>query len=183
MPRVGLGAFPPPAADPGRCWNGLAIASFICALAGIPLFGIITGLVAVVLAVIALGAIRATSQRGLGLALAGLLLGLVDVVGWIALIVMDAPGSGHELPADLHFSELPPDLSVIQELAPPLQRAMRANVLIERHTGLGGAGRQGHRLGSDPATERGDALIVTNRHVVDDDFPASHDRRRSMPTI
>ena len=63
--------------------NGLAIASFVCALAGIPLFGIITGLVAVVLAVIALGAIRTTSQRGLGLALSGLLLGLADVVGWI----------------------------------------------------------------------------------------------------
>ena len=58
---------------PAPGWNGLAIASFICALAGIPLFGIITGLVAVVLAVIALGAIRASSQRGLGLAIAGLL--------------------------------------------------------------------------------------------------------------
>ncbi len=103
-------------------WNGLAIASFICALAGIPLFGIITGMVAVVLAVIALGAIRASSQRGLGLALGGLLLGLVDVVGWIALIVMLLPGFGRELPADLHFSELPPDLSAIRELAPPLQR-------------------------------------------------------------
>lgn len=116
----GGGAFPPPV--PTRAgWNGLAIASFICALAGIPLFGLITGMVAVVLAVIALGAIRASSQRGLGLALGGLLLGLVDVVGWIALIVMLLPGFfSRELPADLHFSEAPPDLSAIRELAPPL---------------------------------------------------------------
>ena len=132
---IGSTAYPPPLpARPG--WNGLAIASFVCALAGIPLFGIITGMVAVVLAVVALGAIRASSQRGLGLALAGLLLGLVDVVGWIALIVMMLPWFGRELPEDLHFTELPPDLSVIQELAPPLQRAMRANVLIERQPGM-----------------------------------------------
>jgi hypothetical protein len=152
--------------------SGLAIASFICGLAGIPLFGIITGFVAVVLAIIALGAIRSTSQRGLGLALAGLLLGMVDVVGWIALIVWMLPLAGRELSADLHFSELPPDLSVIQDLAPPLQRAMRANVLIERHTGLAALG--GKAVGSGVILQMmgGEALIVTNRHVVDDNFPS-----------
>jgi Trypsin-like peptidase domain/Domain of unknown function (DUF4190) len=152
--------------------NGMAIASFICALAGIPLFGIITGFVAVVLAVIALGAIRSTGQRGLGLALVGVLLGLVDVVGWIALIVWMLPLAGRELSADLHFSELPPDLSVIQNLAPPLQRAMRANVLIEHGTGLAALG--GKAVGSGVILQMtgGEALIVTNRHVVDDDFPS-----------
>lgn len=169
--RVGVIHSPPrPTAAAGV--NGLAIASFICALAGIPLFGIITGFVAVVLAVIALGAIRANAQRGLGLALAGLLLGLVDVVGWIALIVWMLPLTGRELSADLHFSELPPDLSVIQDLAPPLQRAMRANVLIERHTGLAALG--GKTVGSGVILQMngGEALIVTNRHVIDDDFPS-----------
>ncbi len=170
----GGGAFPPPV--PTRAgWNGLAIASFICALAGIPLFGLITGMVAVVLAVIALGAIRASSQRGLGLALGGLLLGLVDVVGWIALIVMLLPGFfSRELPADLHFSEAPPDLSAIRELAPPLQRAMRANVLIERHTGIAALGGKAVGSGVILQLSDGEALIVTNRHVVDDEFPASH---------
>ena len=83
------------------------------------------------------------------------------------------PLAGRELAADLHFSELPPDLSVIQELEPPLQRAMRANVLIERQHRAGGAGRKGDRLGVILQIERGEALIVTNRHVVDDDFPSS----------
>jgi hypothetical protein len=170
---AGPGGFPPPL--PARHgWNSLAIASFVCALAGIPLFGIITGIVAVVLAVIALGAIRASSQRGLGLALTGLLLGIADVVGWIALIMMMLPWFGRELPEDLHFSELPPDLSVIQELAPPLQRAMRANVLIERLTGLQALGGKAVGSGVILQITGGEALIVTNRHVVDDDFPASH---------
>ena len=94
--RIGS-AHSPPRPPVAAGVNGLAIASFICALAGIPLFGIITGFVAVVLAVIALGAIRATSQRGLGLAIAGLLLGMVDVVGWIALIVWMLPLAGRQL--------------------------------------------------------------------------------------
>jgi S1-C subfamily serine protease len=168
-----MAAFPPPV--PTRTgWNGLAIASFITALAGIPLFGLITGMVAVVLAAVALGAIRGSSQRGLGLALAGLLLGLVDVVGWIALIVIMLPGFGRDLPADLHFTEVPPDLSAIRELAPPLQRAMRANVLIERQTGLQALGGKAVGSGVILQLSDGEALIVTNRHVVDDEFPASN---------
>ena len=70
---------------------------------------------------------------------------------------------------------------MIQELEPPLQRAMRANVLIERSGGLGGPGRQGDRLGVILQIDRGEALIVTNRHVVDDDFP-SRATTTTMPT-
>ena len=171
---IGGVGFPPPLPTQRLRWNGLAIASFVCALAGIPLFGIITGMVAVVLAVIALGAIRANSQRGLGLALAGLLLGLVDVVGWIALIMMILPWFGRELADDLRFSEAPPDLAAIRELSPPLQRAMRANVLIERQTGLQALGGKAVGSGVILQLSNGEALIVTNRHVVDDDFPTSH---------
>jgi hypothetical protein len=153
--------------------NRLAIASFICALAGIPLFGIITGLVAVVLAVIALGAIRQSSQRGLSLALSGLLLGLIDIVGWIYILSVVVPWGGHGIAPDLHFSELPPDLSAIQELEPALQRAMRANVLIERRAGLAALGGKAVGSGVILQISGGEALIVTNRHVVDDDFPSS----------
>jgi hypothetical protein len=68
--------------------NRLAIASLICGLAGIPLFGVITGLVAILLGALALAAIRTTAQRGLGLALAGLLLGMVDVVCWVIFLAV-----------------------------------------------------------------------------------------------
>ncbi len=131
--------------------NKLAIASLVCGLAGIPLFGLITGLVAVLLGVLALSAIRASSQRGLWLALAGLMLGIVDVTGWVIFLGMMLTQAG----PDLHFAELAPDMSVIRELEPALQRAMRANVLIERNVGPGGARGQGDRLGSDPPDQRG----------------------------
>ncbi len=150
-------------------FSRLAIASLVCALAGIPLFGAITGLVAILLAVIALGAIRTTQQRGLALALSGLLLGIVDVAGWMVFLsVMLSQAS-----PELKLTEMPPDPSVIQALDPPLQRAMRANVLLERGLGLTSLG--GKVLGSGVIlqVDEGEALIVTNRHVVDDNFPAS----------
>jgi S1-C subfamily serine protease len=148
--------------------SGLAIASFICALAGIPLFGVLTGLVAILLGVLALGAIRSTAQRGLGLALSGLLLGIVDVVGWVVFLTIMLSGHG----PDLHFTELPPDISVIRELEPALQRAMRANVLIERTAGLAALGARAMGSGVILQLRGGEALIVTNRHVVDDSFPS-----------
>jgi S1-C subfamily serine protease len=151
--------------------NRLAIASLVCAIAGIPFFGVITGLVAILLGVLALAAIRTTAQRGLGLALAGVLLGIVDVVGWIVgLAVLLSQGA-----PDLQFADAAPDLAVIHDLEPALQRAMRANVLIERGAGLAGLG--GKAIGSGVILQiaGGEALIVTNRHVVDADFASSRD--------
>ena len=64
-----------------------------------------------------------------GLAMPGLLLGIVDVTGWVI-----SPGwcSWRPHGPTRFFADLPPDMSVIKELEPALQRAMRANVLIER---------------------------------------------------
>ena len=150
----------------------LAIASLICAIAGIPLFGLVTGLVAVLLAVLALGGIQSGARRGLGLAVPGLLLGIVDVAGWAYLLSV-VPWQA--VVADKIFSDPPPDLAAIKELDPPLQRAMRANVLIERQHGLAILGGMAIGSGVILRIERGDALIVTNRHVVDPEFPADND--------
>lgn len=149
--------------------NKLAIAAFVCGLAGIPMFGLLTGLVAALLGAFALASIRASGERGLGLALAGLLLGIADVTGWIILlgILFFRPHP------DLRFAEMPPDMAHIKELEPGLQRAMRANVVIEHGAAFFG----GKSIGSGVilAINGGEALIVTNRHVVDDTFPSSAD--------
>jgi S1-C subfamily serine protease len=163
---VGSASAPAPAGV-----NKLAIASLVCGLAGIPLFGLITGLVAVLLGVLALSAIRVSSQRGLSLALAGLILGIVDVTGWIILLGMLLTQRG----PDLHFAELAPDMAMIKELEPALQRAMRANVLIERRVGAVALGGKAIGSGVILQIKDNEALIVTNRHVVDDDFPSSVD--------
>jgi S1-C subfamily serine protease len=153
--------------------NKLAIAALICGIAGIPFFGLITGLVAVFLAVFALASIRETAQRGLALALAGLILGIVDVAGWIVVLGMVGMWFFTEPHPDLHFADRPPDMSVIKDLEPGLQRAMRANVLIERSVGPAALGGKAIGSGVILKIENGEALIVTNRHVIDDDFPSS----------
>ena len=64
---AGAAALSAASASPTRRFNRLAIASLVCAIAGIPLFGAITGLVAIVLAVSALVVDpRDAAARGLG---------------------------------------------------------------------------------------------------------------------
>ncbi len=150
----------------------LAIASLTCALLGIPFFGI-PGLVAVLLGILALGSIRGGARRGIALAVPGLLLGIVDVAGW-AFLFSQVPWG--QVGSDGIFNhDPPPDLASIQELDPPLQRAMRANVLIERKHGMAFLGGKAIGSGVILKIEGGDALIVTNRHVIDRNFPSDND--------
>jgi S1-C subfamily serine protease len=155
---------PAPPSAPRRT-SRLAIAAAVCAVAGIPLFGLLTGLAAIVMGSLALGAIHTKRQKGTGWALVGVLLGLTDIVGWAVLlgIVFLKPGS--------HVSiDFQPDLTALNDLEPRIGRAMRANVLIESQSGWGRLG--GRAIGSgvilrvDPTAP----VILTNRHVVDPDF-------------
>ncbi len=147
------------------------MASLVCGIAGIPLFGLLTGVVAVLLGVLALGAIQSGARRGLGLAVPGLLLGVVDVGLWAILL------STISLPAMVGEPMMggSPDIDSIRELDAPLQRAMRANVLIERREGLAILGGRAIGSGVILRIDRGEALIVTNRHVVDSKFPSTND--------
>ncbi len=62
-------------------WNRTAVWAFVLAVLGIPLFGLITGIVAMIVGCLALVS-HASNRKGVSLAVLGILLGLVDVVGW-----------------------------------------------------------------------------------------------------
>jgi hypothetical protein len=144
----------------------LAIASFVCALLGIPLFGIVTGLLAIILAAAALSAMAGTRLRGASWAVAGILVGIFDMAGWVVfLIYMFGFGLGG--PGHLQFMNFETDVSALDGLRPEIGRAMRANVLIDSQLGRSGFG--GHGIGSGVIMQfdKGDALVLTNRHVVD----------------
>ncbi len=73
---------PPPAAPEGT--SGLAIVSLICGIVGcIP--GV--GIAAVITGHMALGRIKISGQGGRGMAIAGLILGYLGIVGWIIAIL------------------------------------------------------------------------------------------------
>lgn len=146
--------------------NRLAIASLVLAVAGIPLFGLLTGLVAIVLGSLALGAIRTTRQRGTGLAVVGVILGMGDMIGWMIFLAVTLSQPHRALDID----NFEPDVAAFENLVPHIRRAMKANAWIETEH------RAGVPLGIGSGVvlqmEDGNALIVTNRHVVDPGFDA-----------
>ena len=105
--------------DAPRRVNRLAIASLIVAVLGIPLFGLLTGVVAIVLGSIALGAIHQARGRGTALALTAVLLGVADVVGWAIFLALVL---GHP-PTGLELTDFDPDPAALENLPPRLNRA------------------------------------------------------------
>jgi hypothetical protein len=145
----------------------LAVASLVCAIAGIPLFGVITGIVAVVLASLALGEIHRDRRKGKSMAYMGLFLGLADAAGWVVLLAHlmgGGFGGGRSSPRTADFRLDPHQLDA---LPAPIARAMRANVLLTGHRGI-----TGEVVGSGIILRiaEGKAEILTNRHVVDPDY-------------
>jgi S1-C subfamily serine protease len=144
---------------PPRRWNRAAVAAFIVALLGIPLFGLVTGLVAIVIACIALAG-HSHYRRGMALAVAAIVIGLFDVVGW-AIVLSSYFGSGH---AAVAMDELTLDPESLDELPARIARAMRANVVVQSAAGFG---RSAMGSGVVLQVRDGMAHIVTNRHTVD----------------
>ncbi|WP_285568149.1 DUF4190 domain-containing protein [Streptomyces sp. RTGN2] len=77
-----------PAARSGT--NGFAVASLICGIVGLLFFGIILGPVAIVLGVVALR--QQAAKGGTGMAKAGLVLGVIDLLIVVVLIIAASNG-------------------------------------------------------------------------------------------
>jgi hypothetical protein len=67
--------------------NGMAVASLLCGLVGLLLFGIILGPLAIIFGAIAIGAAN-KNGGGKGMAIAGLLLGCVDLLVLLVFLAM-----------------------------------------------------------------------------------------------
>lgn len=78
------------APDDSQKTNGMAIAGFVCSLVGLFLFGIVLGLLGIIFGAIGLGKISKDSSRwkGKGMAIAALVVGVVDVVVAIVLLAL-----------------------------------------------------------------------------------------------
>jgi len=76
-------------AGPAR-HDGKAIASLVCGIVGLLFFGVLLGTVALVLGSKARNRINAQPERlkGSGMALAGMILGAIDLVAFVLLVVV-----------------------------------------------------------------------------------------------
>ena len=89
---------PPPSqlpyAPPVQDHQGMAVAAFVVSLVGLACAGIVLGPVAIVLASIALNNMKRTGiTRGKGLAVAGLVIGIVDLLFFFVFIAFGLLGS------------------------------------------------------------------------------------------
>ncbi|MCO6044119.1 S1C family serine protease [Aeoliella sp. ICT_H6.2] len=150
------------AASGAKRWNKGSIWAFVISLIGIPLFGIVTGLVAILVACIALVGHR-HNQRGLALGVLAIVIGMADVVGW-AVGMSYYVGSSQTM---VSLQDMAIDLESLDDLPDHLARAMRANVVVHSAVSLGR-----ESMGSGVVLSIHDKLayIVTNRHVVDPEY-------------
>ena len=74
----------------GASMNGFALAGFICSIVGLILFGLILGVVAIILSAIGLSKINKDplGWNGRGLAIAGIIIGILDIIGWIIFLAL-----------------------------------------------------------------------------------------------
>lgn len=151
--------------DPGQRlrWNKLAIAAFVVAIIGIPGFGLVTGPIAILIGAISLAGKWSLRRRGVAFAVAAILLGIGDFIGWSVYLYSTVGPQKLQIAMD----DFEPDPEALEELPPHINRAMKANVLIQTGEGLFDSG-----IGSGVVLQirNAVALIVTNRHVVDSKF-------------
>lgn len=148
----------------------LALTAFIVALVGIPLVGLVTGAVAMILAGIALGQLSENSwMRGKGLAAAALVIGLGDIVLWVVVLGFVIPRMNLPAGRAIEQSFLPSSANV-EVASGHIRRALEANVflMVDRQRFLGSESFSGS--GILLGTSGGEHLILTNRHVVDPSF-------------
>jgi S1-C subfamily serine protease len=148
----------------------LALWSFIVAVLGIVLFGLLTGAIAAILGGIALGQIAVNPRlRGKRLAVAALVLGIADMVLWVALIGIVLPRIN--LPEALPFKQtMFPSFHAPEGAPDTIRRAMEANVFL-----VVDKPRRWPFLGTESYSGSGvilkrtpsGCIVLTNRHVVD----------------
>ncbi len=153
----------------------LAVTALIVAVVGIPLFGLLTGAIAAILAGVALGQIAGNPRlRGRGIAVAAVFLGIGDMVVWVAIIGIALPRMN--VPDALPLKQtIFPSFHAPEGVPEPIRRAMEANVflVVDKPRRWPFLGTESYS-GSGIILEKRESgcVILTNRHVVDPYFVA-----------
>lgn len=76
---------------PGQSYKGMATTAMVLGICGVFCFGFITGVLAIIFAGVSLSGMGRTGNTdGKGMAIAGLVLGIIDVIGWVAYLALTA---------------------------------------------------------------------------------------------
>ncbi|MCP3136269.1 trypsin-like peptidase domain-containing protein [Pyxidicoccus xibeiensis] len=141
----------------------LAVGALVLALIGVPLVGCLLGPIAIVCGALALSRLYGREDvRGTGIALAGLLVGAFEFVGWMGVLLWAVA-----TPAAIRPLTAPPSMPTsnaqgLTDAPAHIRQALLANV---RLTCTGGDTHLGS--GVNVASGDGRTLLLTNRHVAD----------------
>lgn len=69
-------------------YSGLAIAALIVSLVGLIVFAIICGPISIIFSIVAIVEIKQKKRKGFGMAVAGLVIGVIDIVSYFVLMNM-----------------------------------------------------------------------------------------------
>ncbi|MCP3065058.1 trypsin-like peptidase domain-containing protein [Myxococcus sp. K38C18041901] len=160
--RASLPLAAPSRGDPRRV-DPLASGALALSLLGVPLAGCLLGPVAIFCGAVALSRLRGREgTRGFGLALAGLLVGVVELIAWTGGL-----GWALFMPSKVPRLAAPPVMltsGALEVMSAPshIRQALLANVRLtcEGPEGLLGSG-------VNVASRDGRTLLLTNRHVAE----------------
>ncbi|AGC46689.1 S1C family peptidase [Myxococcus stipitatus DSM 14675] len=141
----------------------LATGALVLALIGVPLMGCLLGPIAIVCGALALSRLHGREDvRGAGLALAGLVVGVVAFVGWMGVMWWALVTPQRVLPLPAPPPVLASHAQGLMDAPPHIRRALLANV---RLTCKGPEGQLGS--GVSIASGEGRTLVLTNHHVAE----------------
>jgi len=158
-----------------RRLSALAVTAFVLALLGLPLFGL-PGLVAIALGAVAVGALNANrGLKGTGLAVAAIVLGVLQIVAWTAGLCLFLLTRQAESPTDALGPAMGAqfDLEDVADSPDHIRRAIRSNVMVVTR----GFGRASEGSGVVVDGRQDEVFVVTNRHVIADSSTSSADPR------
>ncbi len=151
----------------------LAVAAFVLSLVGIPLVGLVTGAIAVLLAGTALSQITSHPvYRGRRLALAGMVIGMIDIIGWVAVLSVMLASPNLSISSQMVTPSFPSQ-ELLARSPVHIREALKANVYLRVQSkarlpflddesfigsGIVVGESDGHRA------------ILTNRHLVEPSF-------------
>lgn len=151
----------------------LALAAFVLSLVGIPLVGLVTGAIAVLLAGTALSQITSHPvYRGRRLALAGMVIGMIDIVGWVLVLSLVLTRPYMPISSQMARPEFPSP-AYLAGSPDHIRQALKANVYlrVEAKVRLPLLSDESF-IGSGIVVgeSQGDRAILTNRHLVEPSF-------------
>jgi len=133
---------------------------------GIPLLGVPCGMTAIILGAVAISGINVRRHlKGLPFAVSAVAVGVVAIAGWtthagLVYLKDGLPSFEREFPNSFSWEHIDP--AVLDDMPPPIQRALRANVMVTSKNSSALSKGSGVVL----QVRGGQVMIITNHHVI-----------------